>query len=67
MQKHHPLESTKTCSEENGLQQVDTSYIHEDHGIMDLNIQNFEELLWLFFFFLSIVGLQYGISFTTAK
>ena len=65
MQKHHPLESTKTCSEENGLQQVDNSYIHEDHGRMDLNIQNFAELL--FFFFLSIVGLQYGISFTTAK
>ena len=48
MQEHHPLESTNNSSEENGLQQVDTSYIHEDHGRMDLKIQNFAEF---FFFF----------------
>ena len=49
-----PWKVKQNCSEENGLQQVDTSYIHEGHGRMDLNIQNFAELLGFFLFFFNV-------------
>lgn len=32
----HPLESTKDCNGETGLQQIDTSYLYTDDGKMDL-------------------------------
>lgn len=35
MPDQHPLESTKGCNGETGLEQVDTSYMYTDYGGMD--------------------------------